>query len=64
MVVDISKVFTEEKIDITSINLKTAKNGTGTMILTFDIHGKDELAKVTAKLRNVEGVIDIGRTAG
>ena len=64
LIVDISKIFTEAKIDITSINLKTAKNGTATLILTFDIHGKDELMKLTDKIRSVEGVIDIGRTAG
>ena len=64
LIVDISRIFTEAKIDITSINLKTAKNGTATLILTFDIHGKDELMKLTDKIRNVEGVIDIGRTAG
>ncbi len=64
LIVDISKIFTEAKIDITSINLKTAKNGTATLILTFDIHGKDELMKLTDKIRNVEGVLDIGRTAG
>ncbi len=64
LIVDISKIFTEAKIDITSINLKTAKNGTATLILTFDIHGKDELMKLTDKIRSVEGVLDIGRTAG
>ncbi len=64
LIVDISRIFTEAKIDITSINLKTAKNGTATLVLTFDIHGKDELIKLTDKIRSVEGVLDIGRTAG
>lgn len=64
MVVDVSRVFTEEKIDITSINVKTAKNGTGTMTATFDIHGKDELNRLIEKLRQISGVMDIERTAG
>ncbi len=64
LIVDVSRIFTEAKIDITSINLKTAKNGTATLILTFDIHGKEELMRLTEKIRKVEGVIDIGRTAG
>ncbi|MDO4489358.1 MAG: bifunctional (p)ppGpp synthetase/guanosine-3',5'-bis(diphosphate) 3'-pyrophosphohydrolase [Eubacteriales bacterium] len=64
MVVDISRVFTEEQIDITSINLKNAKNGTGTLTATFDIHGKDELKKLIEKLRAIPGVLDIERTAG
>ena len=64
LVVDISRIFTEANIDITSVNMKTAKNGTATLVLTFDIHGKEELIKLSDKVRNVEGVIDIGRTAG
>lgn len=64
MVVDVSRIFTEEKIDITSINVKTAKNGTGTMTITFDIHGKEELNRLIEKLRQISGIIDIERTAG
>jgi len=64
MVVDISKVFTEEQIDISSINVKTSRNGTGTLTATFDIHNKDELNRLIAKIRQVPGVLDIGRTAG
>lgn len=64
MVVDISKVFTEEQIDISSINVKTARNGTGTMTATFDIHNKEELNRLIGKIRQVPGVLDIGRTAG
>ena len=64
MVVDISRVFTEEQIDITSINVKTAHNGTGTLTATFDIHDKEELNRLIEKIRQVPGVLDIGRTAG
>ena len=64
LVVDISRVFTEADLDITSINMKTAKNGTATLVLTFDIHGKEELVKLTDKIRGVDGVIDLERTAG
>ncbi|MCI9163033.1 MAG: bifunctional (p)ppGpp synthetase/guanosine-3',5'-bis(diphosphate) 3'-pyrophosphohydrolase [Lachnospiraceae bacterium] len=62
--VDISKVFTEKQIDITSINVRTSKQGKATIIMTFDIHGKDELNRLTDKIRQVEGVLDIERTAG
>ena len=64
MVVDVSRVFTEAQIDITSINVKNAKNGTGTLTATFDIHNKEELNRLIEKIRQVPGVIDIGRTAG
>ena len=64
MFVDISKVFTERQIDITSMNVRTSKQGKATIIMTFDIQGKEELNKVTDKLRQIEGVLDIERTAG
>ena len=62
--VDISKVFTERQIDITSINVRTSKQGKATIIMTFDIHGKEELNRLTDKIRQIEGVLDIERTAG
>lgn len=64
MFVDISKVFTERQIDITSMNVRTSKQGKATIIMTFDIHGKEELNRLTDKLRQIEGVLDIERTAG
>ena len=64
MFVDISKVFTERQIDITSMNVRTSKQGKATIVMTFDIHGIEELNKLSDKLRQIEGVLDIERTAG
>lgn len=64
MFVDISKVFTERQIDITSMNVRTSKQGKATIIMTFDIHGIEELNRLTDKLRQIEGVLDIERTTG
>lgn len=64
MFVDISKVFTERQIDITSMNVRTSKQGQATIMMTFDIHGIEELNRLIDKLRQIEGVIDIERTAG
>ena len=64
MFVDISKVFTEGQIDITSMNVRTSKQGKATIIMTFDIHGIEELNRLTDKLRQIEGILDIERTAG
>ena len=61
---DISKVFTERQIDITSMNVRTSKQGKATIMMAFDIHGIEELNKLTDKLRQIEGVLDIERTAG
>lgn len=64
MFVDISKVFTERQIDITSMNVRTSKQGKATIIMTFDIRGIEELNRLIDKLRQIEGVLDIERTAG
>ena len=64
LLVDISRVFSESGIDITSINMKNSKSGTGTLQLTFDIHGKEELTKIAEKLKSVPDVIDITRAIG
>ena len=64
MFVDISKVFTERQIDITSMNVRTSKQGKATIIMTFDIGGIEELNRLTDKIRQIEGVLDIERTAG
>ncbi len=64
LLVDISKLFTEHKIDIASVNVRTSKQGTATISLTFDVHSSEELNQIIAKIRQVESVIDIERTTG
>ena len=64
LLVDISQMFSEQKIDITAINVRTSKKGTATISITFNIHSSEELNHTIAKLRQVEGVIDIERTTG
>ena len=46
------------------MNSRVNKKGIATINLGFDIHGKDELNRLVEKLRNIEGVTDIARTAG
>ncbi len=64
MFVDISKVFTERQIDITSMNVRTSKQGKATITMTFDISGIEELNKLSDKLKQIDGILDIERTAG
>ncbi|MBH1939531.1 bifunctional (p)ppGpp synthetase/guanosine-3',5'-bis(diphosphate) 3'-pyrophosphohydrolase [Mobilitalea sibirica] len=64
VLVDVSKVFTENKIDVTSMNVRTSKQGTATISIGFEINGVEQLNEIIAKIRNVESVIDIERTAG
>ncbi|MCI8376166.1 MAG: bifunctional (p)ppGpp synthetase/guanosine-3',5'-bis(diphosphate) 3'-pyrophosphohydrolase [Lachnospiraceae bacterium] len=64
LLVDISRIFTERGIDMTSINVRTSKQGTATISITFDIGGKEELQRIAEKLHQVESVLDIERAMG
>ncbi len=64
LLVDVTKIFTEKKIDIKSINSRTSKQGTATIEVGFEISGVEQLNELMAKLRAAEGVIDIERTTG
>lgn len=64
VLVDISRILTENKIDVTSMNVRTSKQGTATISIGFEINGKEQLNEIIAKIRNVESILDIERTAG
>ena len=64
LLMEVSKVFTEYKMDISSINTHISKQGVATMELGFEISGRDELNRIIEKLRQIPGVIDIERTTG
>ena len=64
LLMEVSKVFTEHKMDISSVNTHTSKQGVVTMELSFEISGRDELNRIIEKLRQITGVIDIERTTG
>lgn len=64
LIVDISKLFTERKIDISSLNTRTSKQGIATINISFEVGSKEELNSLIEKLRQIESVKDIERTAG
>ncbi len=64
VLLDITKILTENKVDVTSVNVRTAKSGVATISMAFDIKSKDQLVSLVGKIRNVESVIDIERTTG
>ena len=64
LLVDISKIMTERKIDLTSVNSRVNKQGIATMSLTFDVHSTEELNSLLEKIRQIESVIDIERNVG
>ena len=64
LLVDVSKTLTDANIDIQSVQSRVGKNGKATIAVSFNIHNKSELAKIVAKLRKIDGVIDIERSQG
>ena len=64
LLVDISRIFTERKIDMSSVNSRTNKQGLATIVLEFQVSGKEELAYIVEKIRQVDSVIDIERRSG
>ena len=64
LLVDITRIFTEREIDISSINSKTSKQGVATISISFNTKGKEELSSLIEKIRQVESLIDIERTTG
>ena len=64
LLADVSKIFLELDIDIITINVSNNKKGRATLSMSFDITGVSQLNRIISKIRSVEGVIDIERTAG
>ena len=59
---DLSKIFTENDIDVISINSRTSKNEIATITMAFQINSTDELNDIIAKIRQIDSIIDIERT--
>ena len=64
LLVDISRVFTERKIDIGQMNVRTTRQGRATMELSFGIHSVDELNDLINQIRGIPNVLDIERKTG
>ncbi len=64
LLVDLSKIFTERKIDLRTINSRTSKQEKATISISFEISSKEELSSLIAKIRQVESVLDVERTTG
>ncbi len=64
LLLDVSRIFTENKTNVKNVNTRTSKQGVATMEVGFVVHGRHELAKIMTQLRGIEGVMDIERSAG
>ncbi len=64
LLVDVSRMLTEKNVNIISVNTRTSKQNIVTMILVFEISGKEEMNQVMDKLTAIDGVMDIERKTG
>ena len=64
LLMEISRIFTEENVDVKSMNVRTSKKGTATIEMGFIVHGREELERVVKKLHQLSGIIDIERATG
>ena len=62
VLLDVSRIFTENKIDVKSMNVRTTKQEKATLTIGFETHGLEQLDRLIAKLRSVESVTDIERS--
>ena len=64
LLMDVTRLLTEKGVSILNMNVRTSKQGTATILLSFSTSGKDELRDVVEKLRGITGVMDIERISG
>ena len=64
LLVDITKIFTEKNIDISSIHSQVSKQDVATIEISFGVRGKAELSSLVDRVRSIEGIMDIERTTG
>ena len=62
ILMDITKILTENKIDVKAMNTRTSKQGIATINVSFAIRGVEALNELIKKLRNVPSVTDIQRS--
>ncbi len=64
LMVDISRIFTERRIDMLTVNSRTSKQGIATITLSFEVPDKETLRYLIEQIRQIDSVIDIERTSG
>ncbi|PKM96465.1 MAG: GTP pyrophosphokinase [Firmicutes bacterium HGW-Firmicutes-1] len=61
LLVDISKILTEENVPVKSLNARSDNGGKAVFNITMEINGVEQLNKIIKKVRNLEGVAEIIR---
>ncbi len=64
LIVDVSRVFSERKVDILHLTTRTSKTGTASLEIMFNVHSHEELDVMIREIRKVRDVIDVERKNG
>ena len=64
LLADITKILTERKIDVLSVNTRSNKQGVASITFSFQVPSVNVLNTLIERLRQVESVIDIERSTG
>ena len=61
LLVDITGALTEKGIDINALNTQINKQGLTTILISFEIAGRNELERIISKIMTIENVVDVVR---
>ncbi len=61
LLADVTRAFTDSGINITAMNTRVSKQDIATLCMSFDISSREDMMRITEKLRTIPGVIDIER---
>ncbi len=64
VLLEVTRILSEEKININSITARPGKNEISTIVVSFEIHGTSQLTGIMNRLQQIENVVDIERTTG
>lgn len=64
VLLDITRILSEEKVNINSVSARPGKNDISTIVVSFAIHGTQQLNDIINRISAQANVIDIERTTG
>jgi len=64
LLLDISRIFSERKIDIGSVSNRVSKQGVATLEFGFRVKSRDELETLVREVRKIKNIIEIRRKSG
>ncbi len=64
VLLEVTRVLSEEKVNINSITARPGKNEISTITVAFEIRGTAQLTGIVNRLHQIENVVDIERTTG